>query len=109
MELFATTGLQVTGVEVPRGAQYLFAHALIDAVQVVVKATDGQEPVCEYCLEPVDLENVEEACKQATLWVSGPKSQNTRMRTYTGSYAHKKCIEDRLARKEDDTQEMLEL
>lgn len=109
VELFSTTGHGVSGVEVPQGARYLFVQSLIDTIQVMVKATSGQEPVCEYCLEPVDLENVEDACRQATLWVSGPKSQNTRMRTYTGAHAHRKCIEERLARKEDSSQEELQL
>jgi hypothetical protein len=107
-ELYSTTGQEVAGVEVPKGAEYLFTRSLSDALLMVVKAMSGQEPVCDYCLEVVDLDDVENACKQATLWVSGPKSQNTRMRTYTGAYAHKKCIEAHLAKK-DTTQELLEL
>jgi hypothetical protein len=105
---FSATGQDVTGVEVPPGVEYLFTRSLTEMLLVVVKAMEGQEPVCDYCLEVVDLADVENACKQATLWVSGPKSQNTRMRTYTGAYAHKKCIEAQLAKK-DTTQELLEL
>jgi hypothetical protein len=105
---FATTGQDVTGVEVPSGVEYLFTRAMIEMVQAVVKAMEGQEPVCDYCLEVVDMEDIENTCRQATLWVSGPKSQNTRMRKYTGAHAHKKCIEAQLAKK-DTTQELLEL
>lgn len=107
-EFFANTGADVAGVDIPSGIQYLFPRTVIDMILAVTKATEGGEPYCEYCVKPVDLEDVEDACKQATLWVSGPKSQNTRARTYTGAYAHKSCIEARLA-KQDDTQEELEL
>lgn len=110
VEIFASAGHAVSGIEVPEAVKYLFTQGLLDSVHTVIKATSGQDAVCEYCLQPVDLEEVEEACKQATLWVSGQKSQNTRMRTYTGTYAHRKCVEERVAKqKTDDTQEQLEL
>lgn len=107
-ELFAATGADVTGVKIPVGVQYLFPRSVIDMILAVAKATEGTEPHCDYCLERVDLEDVENACRQATLWVSGPKSQNTRQRTYTGAYAHRSCVEARIA-KQDDTQEELQL
>lgn len=106
-DVFAATGQDVAGIQVPVGVQYLFPRSIIELILAVVKATEGAEPYCDYCLNPVDLADVENACKQATLWVSGPKSQNTRNRTYTGAYAHRSCVEARIA-KQDDTQEQLE-
>lgn len=105
-ERFLQAGEEVTGLPVPPGVQYIFSAAIREMIAAVVTATDGTDPTCHYCLTSVDPET-ENACKQATLWVSGAKWQNTRMRRYTGAWAHKECVEDR-AEKPEVAQELLE-
>lgn len=105
-EQFLQAGTDVTGSDIPTGLQYIFSLAIRESVLAVVRATEETELACHYCLEPVDPE-AEEACKQATLWVSGAKWQNTRLRRYTGAWAHKKCVEAH-AEKPDTAQEELE-
>lgn len=105
-ESFLQAGEDVTGKEITPGLAYLFSAAVRNLVAEVIQATSGSEPVCQYCVQPVDPES-EDACKQATLWVSGKKSQNTRLRRYTGAWAHKTCVEER-AEKPDVAQAELE-
>lgn len=106
-EYFQEVAKQVIGRTLPPGIEYLFLAAVREMAVDVVRFTDGHAPRCHYCVLPVDPENQEETCKQATLWVSGPKSQNTRLRSYTGAWAHKACVEDRAA-KPDTAQPELE-
>lgn len=106
-EHFLKCGRDVTGTDISAGLAYLFSSSIRDMILGVTRATDGSEVRCHYCVEPVDPES-EDACKQATLWVSGPKSQNTRLRTYTGARAHKLCVEKKAKKSDTSEQETLE-
>lgn len=105
-EYFSRACEEVTGTSASPGLEYLFLSAIREVAHAVVRSTDDNAQNCHYCATPVDPDS-EDACKQATLWVSGAKWQNTRLRRYTGAWAHKSCVEDK-AERPDSTQEHLE-
>lgn len=104
-ENFAKAAEMITGEKLAPGVEYIFSCGIREMILAVVQATSGTEPTCEYCLNPVNPD-AEDTCRRATLWVSGPKSQNTRMRRYTGEFAHKACVEEKVE-KPDAAQEEL--